>query len=510
MDMIDDPLDFCPVCYSVLGQGGPQQCHHCREYISDPVRMSAPEFGEMDRTSCPCCAKAVPEPADICPECGESIADADASVPALPQRHQNYFDYQTYEDSRLFVPLPSGSEPPSIEDIIERLGLGGIQVEVLSSNPPSTIGPDESEWEFEFLASLEGVEVRKAWVADDYGTGFEVGERYNMWLIRTPADASGFDVLLRELPDDADALIADSEWTLGINGYASTDPAESFRFQVTVGRFAAGDEVPVVDETAGRILDVERVQSIVRKKAKFDDVYELFEVPGDAGTWLHTGGLPRVGGYELEMLQVPSDRLNEAKSLLRSAAPIFCQSDRPTPYRPHDLDGRTQFIWMSIRDAEDFFPGARGTSKRERSRLIFPSAVIVTETLHPEAFRAARQTWSSDSQAPQNQQPPPRRAPGQANAPRAQGSPGQGQMQRSGGGSGLAIGAALASLVLPGVGQLMVGQTAKGIVVLFSAIALMFFTCGLSILFQPVFAVDAYMLANKQAEGQRIGEWEFF
>ena len=512
MDPLDEPLAFCPTCYSVLGQSGPQQCHHCREYISDTVRMSAPEFGEMERKSCTSCAKAIPEPAEICPECGATIDESAASVPTLPQRHQNYFDFHTYEDSRLFVPLPAGSEPPGVEDIIERLSLGGIDVEVLSANPPTTIGPDASEWEFEFLATLEGVEVRQAWVADDYGTGYETGERYNMWLMETPADSSGFDLLLDELPDSAGPAITDSQWTLGLNGYCSTDPAETFRFQVTVARFAAGDEVPIVDETAGRFLDAERVQRIVRKKAKYDDVYEIYEVAGDDGIWLHTGGVPRVGGFELEILQVPTDRVNEARSLLRDAAPVFCESERPTPYRVHELDQRTRYIWLPIGEAEEFFPNATGTTERDRTRLIFPSAVLVTETLHPDAFAAAKRAFGGGSAAaPQNNQPPPRQD-GQPQVFREQPpQQGAGQMQRSSGGtSGLAIGAALASLVLPGVGQLLVGQTAKGVLLIFGAIALMFFSCGVSILFHPIFAVDAFMLAEKQSDGQPIGEWDFF
>jgi TM2 domain-containing membrane protein YozV len=476
--------------------------------------MTAVEFGSIDRASCPSCAKAVPRAAEICPECGEEIDAQAGTVPSLPQRHQSYFDFQTWEDSRIFVPLPSGSEAPGIEDIVERLGLGGIEVEILSANPPSTIGPDEAQWEFEFLATLEGVDVRQAWVADDYGIGYESGERYNMWLIRTPQALSGFDVLLGEAPVEAEELVEESEWTLGLNGYCSSDAAETFRFQITVARFAAGDEVPIIDETAGRFLDDARVQHIVRKKARFEDTYEVYTVRRDGEVWLHTGGVPRVGGFEVELLDISPDRVKEATSLLERAVPAFCDSDRPIPYRAHQLDERTEYLWLPMEDAEAFFPDALGTSARDRGRLIFPSAVLLTDRLHPDAFERARQAYGGSGRSQRAKESPEAQAWSdeaatskvyQAREERLDQMRHQGRVSDA-----TVVIAPLASFILPGVGQMIIGQVAKGLVLLFLAMALALFTCGISLIFHPIFAIDAYLLADKARSGQKIGDWDFF
>ncbi|MGM0554871.1 MAG: hypothetical protein ACQEVA_00645 [Myxococcota bacterium] len=243
----------------------------------------------------------------------------------LPQRHQTYVDHQTWEDSRIFVLLPASAAPPTIEDIVERLSLGGIEVEILSADAPSTFGPDEAQWEFEFLATLEGVDVREAWAVDDYDAGYESGERYNMWLIRTPDTLSGFDVLLGEVPSGIKDLVETSQWTLGLNGHCSTEAAETFRFQATVARFAAGD-------------------------------------------------------------------------------------------------------------AEQLFTGALGTSSRDRGRLIYPSAVLITDTFHPEFFSSSRRA--------------PHRRP--------------------------------------------------------------FRPASISLIFHPIFAIDAYLLADKANSGEPVGERDFF
>lgn len=66
--------------------------------------------------------------------------------------------------------------------------------------------------------------------------------------------------------------------------------------------------------------------------------------------------------------------------------------------------------------------------------------------------------------------------------------------------------AAVISFFLPGVGQLLCGQTVKGIVLL----VLAFFTCWGGGLLSVLAALDAFLIAQRKERGEALGEWQFF
>ena len=66
--------------------------------------------------------------------------------------------------------------------------------------------------------------------------------------------------------------------------------------------------------------------------------------------------------------------------------------------------------------------------------------------------------------------------------------------------------ATLLSCVLPGVGQIYLGQTHKGLAILLGSLAL----CCLGGVLGPLMAVDAFRLGEKLEDGNPIGKWEFF
>lgn len=72
----------------------------------------------------------------------------------------------------------------------------------------------------------------------------------------------------------------------------------------------------------------------------------------------------------------------------------------------------------------------------------------------------------------------------------------------------------LLSVLLVGLGQILLGQTAKGIVLLVGTMAFVFVTCGYGILLVPfvwlVSGLDAYKIAKKLQDGNTVGAWEFF
>jgi hypothetical protein len=70
---------------------------------------------------------------------------------------------------------------------------------------------------------------------------------------------------------------------------------------------------------------------------------------------------------------------------------------------------------------------------------------------------------------------------------------------------------AVLSLLLAGLGQMVLGQLAKGVVVLLATVALGVLTAGVAApVLWAVGACDAYAIAKKLKQGRAVGRWEFF
>lgn len=69
---------------------------------------------------------------------------------------------------------------------------------------------------------------------------------------------------------------------------------------------------------------------------------------------------------------------------------------------------------------------------------------------------------------------------------------------------------AILSAIVPGLGQLILGQTVKGIVLCVLAIGLLKVICIGSLAVSVVAIVDAYQIAVKLRSGQPVKQWEFF
>lgn len=70
------------------------------------------------------------------------------------------------------------------------------------------------------------------------------------------------------------------------------------------------------------------------------------------------------------------------------------------------------------------------------------------------------------------------------------------------------------SLLLVGLGQIVLGQTAKGITILAGSFAFVLFTCGYGAILAPLIwlisGLDAYKIATKLQDGHSVKQWEFF
>ncbi|HRV92368.1 MAG TPA: hypothetical protein P5526_09435 [Anaerolineae bacterium] len=70
------------------------------------------------------------------------------------------------------------------------------------------------------------------------------------------------------------------------------------------------------------------------------------------------------------------------------------------------------------------------------------------------------------------------------------------------------IAAILSLLLLGGVGQIYLGQTKKGIIIIVASIIL---SCvGIGLVIPILGAVDAYMLSEKLKNGESIGDMQWF
>lgn len=71
--------------------------------------------------------------------------------------------------------------------------------------------------------------------------------------------------------------------------------------------------------------------------------------------------------------------------------------------------------------------------------------------------------------------------------------------------------AAFLTLVLLGLPQMLMGQGAKGLVMLCVGMLMAVVTAGFAILIiLPVGMIDAYCIAQKLRSGKRVEQWEFF
>jgi hypothetical protein len=70
---------------------------------------------------------------------------------------------------------------------------------------------------------------------------------------------------------------------------------------------------------------------------------------------------------------------------------------------------------------------------------------------------------------------------------------------------------AVLSCPFTGVGQMVLGQTSKGVSILIGSIVLAVITVGLSpFVMVPLIAIDAYRIAKKLKGGKTVTKWEFF
>jgi TM2 domain-containing membrane protein YozV len=71
--------------------------------------------------------------------------------------------------------------------------------------------------------------------------------------------------------------------------------------------------------------------------------------------------------------------------------------------------------------------------------------------------------------------------------------------------------ALLSGCCIAGLGQMVLGQTTKGVMILIGSVVLASVTFGATIILTwPLMGLDAYLIAKKLKEGRSVGAWECF
>lgn len=74
--------------------------------------------------------------------------------------------------------------------------------------------------------------------------------------------------------------------------------------------------------------------------------------------------------------------------------------------------------------------------------------------------------------------------------------------------------ACVLSVLLVGLGQIVLGQTSKGVAMLTGTFVFVLLTCGWGAIFAPFIwlfsGVDAFKIATKLKNGHSVRQWEFF
>jgi hypothetical protein len=422
------------------------------------------------------------------------IQDPNLPVPAaLPAHHQRLLDKRFYEGNYLYVVLPQGAAKPQADLLMEQVVSTDLTISAIGPAPHHR--GHKPQWEVTFLAK----DPERA--PPHRGATPSTGERIHLWLEGTglPADMG---LQGSELLPALRAYIHDSEWSIGLHCDTRDDPSWNTRLMMRIIRCIFPEHDPLVIERAtGRLLlDVWREAAEV-KPPPLRDCYTIRRLVRDGRVWLRTCGLPRWGCFEIELIGIPEGQADEAEQLLAAVADaVVPMASLPPPWRAMYFSNGAGFAWVPLEHVQTHFhPDLPGMMRSDRRTLRHATVTIVSPYFDADLFTRI------------TQQPPP---PTEMAQPNIQAISTTAQETSKIGGS-LAQGqprpgpappvVALASLLLPGCGQLLLGQHSKGAAMLVIAL----FTCGALGLLNIISAFDAWVMAERQGR-HTLRDWEFF
>lgn len=169
-----------------------------------------------------------------------------------------------------------------------------------------------------------------------------------------------------------------TRWMLGLQTVLDPgDPLSSWCTMTSVLHHVAGDLLALLDVETEQWFDAEEVaENLVGDEPSADEgllfrvhAASTSEVPeSSSSVWLRTEGLLRCGRPELEMLEVPGDRVQVAHELLKALGSLCIARGVPDPGAPFEAGIG---IDLSLQDwqqqAELLSPGSIGTREHRKS-----------------------------------------------------------------------------------------------------------------------------------------------
>ncbi len=150
-------------------------------------------------------------------------------------------------------------------------------------------------------------------------------------------------------------------------------------------RFAAGlapNLLALLDVSAQKMRGADWVLAVANAKVPPPPtaLFTIHALPQTTGWWLHTHGLQRCAGLELELHDVPEPELNRAAGLLNMVAPAVVER-RWGPGEPFAASERVSLCWVPWQDPRSGAPVASGRTPLHQG----PAGVLVTA----DGFRPA-------------------------------------------------------------------------------------------------------------------------
>lgn len=308
---------LCRYCGSPVGRRS-RSCSACLSDLAhaEPLVLTNAELASMERRPCRVCAEPMLPIAFVCPRCREWQTEPeeelalDASMRPFPPQYHVFLLSRSPEPARLAATLAGA---PSPEHALARLRDAGVHV---TAGPPA--------------ASPTG------WALDVDVAG-DASHRPVSARLTLEAPPPG-------APDGARSLLSVAlRW--------DRDVLAELHRHLRLLAALAPDAVAVLDLDARR----ERPAAWLRQAAwspvppEPSELYAIHAVSSPDGrrAWLRTEGLPRLGLFELEMLDVPGDAVDLFTALLDATARRLVErDDRPLEEQPFTVGDGVHVVWV--------------------------------------------------------------------------------------------------------------------------------------------------------------------
>ena len=163
-----------------------------------------------------------------------------------------------------------------------------------------------------------------------------------------PAPRKALEVMAEagRLPPE---LAAPGTMALSVFTHLPPDCLEAYRAQLCVVRTLAPESAAVFDANAYTVLQTADLDDLttVPVPPPPTRLYSVHVVIREGLAWLHTHGLQRCGAVEIELVDVPRERVSDMKALLHAAAARLIEEAAPPGMcTAFEVSRETNLVWI--------------------------------------------------------------------------------------------------------------------------------------------------------------------